>query len=64
MRPPKIKITEPTETMQLIEYVNQHGLEKAAEKYGTSKGRLSIWIRNQGFQMVREYRKKQVQNAN
>lgn len=60
MRPPKIVITEPTETMKLIEYANQHGLKKAAEKYGTSPGRLSIWIRGQGFEMVREYRKKQV----
>lgn len=55
---PKIVITEPTETMRLIEYANQHGLKKAAEKYGTSAGRLSIWIRGQGYQMVREYRKK------
>lgn len=54
----KIKITEPTETMKLIEYANQHGLKKAAKKYGTSPGRLSIWIRKQGYQMVREYRKK------
>lgn len=60
MRPPKITVTEPTETMKLVEYVNQHGLKKAARKYGTSPGRLSIWIRGQGFQMVREYRKKQV----
>lgn len=57
---PKIVITEPTETMKLIEYANQHGLKKAAKKYGTSPGRLSIWIRNQGYQMVREYRKKAV----
>lgn len=60
MRPRKIKITEPTETMKLIDYVNQHGLEAAAEKYGTSKGRLSVWIREQGYAMVREYRKKAV----
>lgn len=60
MSPPKIKITEPTETMKLIEYANQHGLKKAAQKYGTSPGRLSIWIRGQGFKMVREYRKTQV----
>lgn len=57
---PKIVITEPTETMKLINYVNQHGLKKAAKKYGTSPGRLSIWIRKQGYQMVREYRKKAV----
>lgn len=60
MRPPKIKITEPTETMKLIDFTNQHGLKKAAKKYGTSPGRLSIWIRTQGFEMVREYRRKQV----
>lgn len=55
---PKIVITEPTETMKLIEYANQHGLKKAAKKYGTSPGRLSIWIRKQGYEMVREYRRK------
>jgi hypothetical protein len=58
----KIVISEPTETMKLIEFVNQHGLKKAAEKYGTSPGRLSIWIRGQGYQMVREYRKKVAQS--
>lgn len=62
MRPPKIKITEPTETMKLIDYVNRHGLKKAAEKYGTSPGRLSIWIRRQGYQMVREYRLAEMQS--
>lgn len=61
MRQKKITVTEPTETMKLIEYANQHGLKKAAKKYGTSPGRLSIWIRSQGFEMVREYRRKAVQ---
>jgi hypothetical protein len=60
MRPPKITVTTPTETMKLIEYANQHGLKKAAERYGTSPGRLSIWIRSQGYEMVREYRRKAV----
>jgi len=63
VNPSKITITEPTETMKLIDYVNRHGLKKAAEKYGTSPGRLSIWIRGQGFQMVREYRKVQAEVA-
>lgn len=61
MRPKKIKVTEPTETMKLIDYVNQNGLKKAAQEYGTSAGRLSIWIRTQGYKMVREYRKTEVQ---
>lgn len=58
----KITITEPMETMKLIDYVNRHGLKKAAEKYGTSAGRLSIWIRRQGYQMVREYRRLEAQS--
>jgi hypothetical protein len=62
MRPKKITVTEPIETMKLVEYANRHGLKKAAKKYGTSPGRLSIWIRGQGFEMVREYRKKVVQS--
>lgn len=62
MRQSKLAVKEPTETMKLIDYVNQHGLRKAAEKYGTSPGRLSIWIRNQGFEMVREYRRKVAQS--
>lgn len=61
MRQKKITVTEPTETIKLIEYANQHGLKKAAQKYGTSPGRLSIWIRSQGFEMVREYRRKDAQ---
>lgn len=60
MRPSKIVVTEPTETMRLIDYTNRHGLKKAAEKYGTSPGRLSIWIRKQGYKLVREYRKTEV----
>lgn len=57
----KIVLTEPMETMKVIEYTNQHGLKKSAEKYGCDKSTLSRWIRTQGFEMVREYRKKQVQ---
>jgi uncharacterized protein YjcR len=56
----KIVLSEPTETQKLIEYTNQHGLKKAADKYGCDKSTLSRWIRTQGYAMVREYRKKQV----
>lgn len=60
MRPKKIVLTEQTETEKLIAFTNQHGLKKAAEQYGCDKSTLSRWIRTQGFEMVREYRKKQV----
>lgn len=58
MRPKSITVTEPTETVKLIEYANQHGLKKAAKKYGTNPASLSRWIRTQGYKMVREYRKE------
>lgn len=60
MRPKSITVSEPTETMKLIEYVNRNGLTAAAKVYGTNPASLSRWIRKQGYQMVREYRKAQV----
>lgn len=56
----KIEVTEQSETEKLIAYANQHGLKKAAKKYDCDASTLSRWIRSQGFEMVREYRKKQV----
>lgn len=60
MRPKSITVSEPTETMKLIEYVNRNGLKNAAKVYGTSAASLSRWIRVQGYKLVREYRKNEV----
>lgn len=62
MRPKSITMTEVTETEKLIAFANRHGLRKAAKKYGTSPASLSRWIRTQGFQMVREYRRIEAQS--
>jgi DNA-binding MurR/RpiR family transcriptional regulator len=62
MRPKSITVSEPKETERLIAFANRHGLKKAAKKYGTSPASLSRWIRTQGFEMVREYRRKAVQS--
>lgn len=60
MRPRTITVTEPTEVLKLIEYVNKVGLSTAAKVYGTNPASLSRWIRTQGYEMVREYRQKAV----
>lgn len=57
MRPKSIVISEPTETMKLIEYVNENGLRNAAKVYGTSPTTLSRWLRVQGYKLVRQWRK-------
>lgn len=54
----KITVSEPSETEKLIDYVNQHGLKAAAVKYGAHPSTLSRWIRVQGYEMVRQYRRK------
>lgn len=63
MRPKSITVKEPSETMKLVEYVNQHGLTPAAKKYGTSASSLSRWLKVQGYQMIRQYRKLEAQNV-
>lgn len=60
MRPRSIQIVEPTETMKLVEYVNQHGLQAAAEKYGCDKSTLSRWLKVQGYKLIRQYRRMAV----
>lgn len=60
MRPKSITIVEQSETEKLVEIVNQLGLKQAAEKYGTNASSLSRWLRTQGFQVVREYRRKNI----
>jgi len=57
MRPKSITVTEPTETMKLVEFVNQNGLKSAAEKYGCDPSTLSRWLRVQGYELIRQYRK-------
>lgn len=61
MRPKSIQIVEPTETMKLVEYVNRNGLQTTAKVYGTSASSLSRWLKVQGYEMIRQYRKKAVQ---
>lgn len=56
----KIVLSHPTETEKLIDYVNQHGLQAAAEKYGCDKSTLSRWLKVQGYKLVRQYRKATV----
>lgn len=58
----KIVVTDPLETEKIVEHVNKVGLKKAGKKYGISPGRLSVWIRNQDYEMVRQYRKKVVKS--
>lgn len=57
MRPKRIVITEVTETEKLIDYVNRHGLKAAAEKYGASSTTLGRWLRVQGYELIRQWRK-------
>lgn len=67
MRPKTITVTGSSETEKLIDYVNQLGLKRAAEKYGTNASSLSRWLRSQGYQLRRTYvltaRAKDVVNA-
>lgn len=49
MRPKSITISGQSETEKLVDYVNQLGLKRTAEKYGTNASSLSRWLRTQGF---------------
>lgn len=50
-----LNVSGQLETEKLIEYVNQLGLKRAAEKYGTNASSLSRWLRSQGYQLRRTY---------
>lgn len=54
----KIVLTEPTETMKLVDYVNRHGLKLAAVHYGCDASTLSRWLKVQGYELIRQYRRK------
>lgn len=50
-----LNVSGQSETEKLVEYVNQLGLKRAAEKYGTNQSSLSRWLRSQGYQLRRTY---------
>lgn len=57
MRPKSIKITELSETEKLVETVNRDGLKTAAKEFNCDPTTLSRWIRVQGYELIRQYRK-------
>lgn len=53
----KLILGQRSETEKLVEVVNRDGLKTAAEKYGCHPSTLSRWIRVQGYELIRQYRK-------
>lgn len=64
MRPKKIVIREPMEVYKIVGRVNTIGLEETAKSLGAHPSTLSRWLATQGYVMIRQWERKQVQHAN
>lgn len=59
----KIDVRDLPEVRKLVDRVNRDGLEATAKAYDTHPSTLSRWLNKNGYELIRQYRAKVVENA-